>query len=149
MLMNADICEIRKATDRLNELLYKEEMMWLQRSRITWLKEGDRNTKYFQSKAVWRARKNKIREVTDSIEVVHSDFAAASKIANEYFHNIFMADPNIEPSQVVNLVAPVISEEDNIKLYAPFSEKEISYALFQIGPLKSPGPDGFPAQFFQ
>ena len=22
-------------------------------------------------------------------------------------------------------------------------------ALFQIGPLKSPGPDGFPARFFQ
>jgi hypothetical protein len=44
---NADQREIRKLTDHMNELLYKEEMIWLHRSRITWLKEGDRNTKYF------------------------------------------------------------------------------------------------------
>ena len=47
MLMNVDRCEIWKATDRLNELLYREEMMWLQRSRVDWLKEGDRNTRFF------------------------------------------------------------------------------------------------------
>lgn len=34
MPMNADRCEIRKVTDRMNELLYREEMMWLQRSRV-------------------------------------------------------------------------------------------------------------------
>jgi hypothetical protein len=40
MHMNVDRQEIRKITDRMNELLYREEMMWLQRSRLTWLKEG-------------------------------------------------------------------------------------------------------------
>jgi hypothetical protein len=40
MHMNADKQEIRRVTDSMNELLYREEMMWLQRSRLTWLKEG-------------------------------------------------------------------------------------------------------------
>ena len=37
MSMNADRKEIREATDRMNELLYREEMLWMQRSHIAWL----------------------------------------------------------------------------------------------------------------
>lgn len=36
--MNADQETIREATDRMNELLYREEMIWMQRSRIDWLR---------------------------------------------------------------------------------------------------------------
>jgi uncharacterized protein YjcR len=32
---------ILTAKKKLDELLYREEMMWLQRSRVNWLKEGD------------------------------------------------------------------------------------------------------------
>jgi hypothetical protein len=42
-----------------------------------------------------------------------------------------------------------VDEETNEKLCAPFTEKEINDALFPIGPLKAPGPDGFPTRFLQ
>jgi hypothetical protein len=37
----------------------------------------------------------------------------------------------------------------NEKLIAPFEDGEVKDALFQMYPLKAPGPDGFPSQFFQ
>jgi hypothetical protein len=66
---NGDPKEIRQLSNYMNELLYKEEMMWLQRSRVSWLKEGDRNTKYFHQRAVWRARKNNIKKLKDDAGV--------------------------------------------------------------------------------
>jgi hypothetical protein len=50
---------------------------------------------------------------------------------------------------VLPLVDPKISAKLNESLCKDFSEQEISDALFQVGPLKAPGPDGFPVRFFQ
>jgi hypothetical protein len=49
---------------------------------------------------------------------------------------------------LLELTKPKILEDINQQLCKEFSEKEISDALLQMGPLKAPGPDGFPARFF-
>lgn len=49
---------------------------------------------------------------------------------------------------VKNLICPVISLDENIKLVAIPSDKEIKDAFFNLGSLKSPGPDGDPARFY-
>jgi len=43
---------------------------------------------------------------------------------------------------------PQVSEEENAALMAPFSDKEVKMAVFDMEHNKAPGLDGFPAKFY-
>jgi hypothetical protein len=62
---------------------------------------------------------------------------------------VTMDHPEVQPDDLVQLFQPQVTPKMNDMLCKEFSDEEISDALFQIGPLKAPGIDGFPARFFQ
>jgi hypothetical protein len=77
--------------------LYREEMMWLQRSRISWLKEGDRNTKVFHRKAAGRPKKNKIKLLRKENGQVTSDREEMEAMACTIFKELYTADREVNP----------------------------------------------------
>jgi hypothetical protein len=70
-------------------------------------------------------------------------------MACEFFKESYVADPYVQMQDALDLVQPRITPEINEVFCKGFSDKEISDAMFQIESLKAPGPDGFPACFFQ
>lgn len=55
-----EVNEIKSTKEQIEKMLLDEEVYCKQRSRADWLKEGDKNTKYFYLKASSRKRKNQI-----------------------------------------------------------------------------------------
>ena len=53
----------------------------------------------------------------------------------------------MDKSQIENI--PQVSNEENAFLIAPFTEEEIKKSIFQMENNKAPGPDGFPAEFYE
>ena len=48
---------------QLNKVMEIEESIWRQRSRVNWLQEGDRNTKFFHGYAKGRGNRNRVSGV--------------------------------------------------------------------------------------
>ena len=64
-LPQSTIWTLRQARQSLNSWLDIEEVMWKQRSRNNYLKEGDHNTSFFHTKASNRKQQNWIQGLED------------------------------------------------------------------------------------
>ena len=81
--------DINKLQKEINELLDSEEIKWQQRSKVQWLGLGDRNTKYFHSKASDRRRKNTINCILDEEGIWHDSLDSIAEVAVSYFKNLY------------------------------------------------------------
>ncbi len=135
----------------LGLIIDEEEILWKARAKHRWMKEGDRNTKFFHAFANGRKRANEIGVIEDGGRVLRED---GEKI--DYFFRKFtelFAPRASGPANFGDWSALFrsrrVSEEDRANLAAPFSHEELRKAVFQLGGDKAPGPDGFPLCFYQ
>lgn len=61
-----NLTKLKEAKHKLNEALKIEEIMWLQRSRVLWLQQGDRNTNFFHQTVNGRRKRNTISRLHDT-----------------------------------------------------------------------------------
>lgn len=134
---------------RMSELLSREEIMFKQRSRLDWLKEGDRNTAFFHAKSRERAQTNRISALRKEDGTAVTSQEDMETEAMDFYLRLFTRQEELDPGPILNCVPERVTSQMNDLLLKPFKEEEVREALFMMNPNKAPGPDGLTAGFYQ
>eukprot|EP00253_Pinus_taeda_P026524 PITA_26524 len=141
----------QRIEDQLQNRALQEEILWRQKSRIKWLKEGERNTKFFHNTTVQRRMHNLISHIqNEQGERVESHEGIEENFLN-YFKEVHQELninrlPAIE--KILLHIPRLISPEHNNLLLQPIQLHEVDMAVRNLKSGKAPSPDGFTSDFF-
>jgi len=150
VLTDDERTQLEVARDGLIKLLREEELKFYHRAKVTDVLLGDSNTRYFQMVASGKYRKKHIFSLDNKGVKVEGRNNLKSYITQFYKH-LFgpSVDNNFSFDEDATEDIPQVTQAENEFLTAPFTEKEIREAIFDMEHNKAPGPDGFPAEFYQ
>jgi len=129
----------------------QEETLWRQKSRIRWLKEGEKNTKFFHKSTIQRRMHNNIAFINNRQGEKLEKHEEMEKEFQEHFQEILKEPPESRDQaikKITQLIPKIITEDHNKQLLQSISMKEVEEAMAQIKDGKAPGPDGFIANCF-
>lgn len=113
--------------------------------------DSDQNTKFFQACATQCQKKNYISRIFNEANqefTVEVDVLAGLK---KYFQHLFTSSwpREAKVTQRTNLIASKVLDDMNRSLSREYTREEVEDALKLMALLKSLGPDGFGASFYQ
>uniref|UniRef100_A0A2N9IFF8 DUF4283 domain-containing protein n=1 Tax=Fagus sylvatica TaxID=28930 RepID=A0A2N9IFF8_FAGSY len=133
-----NVMEEAKLQAGMNSWLSRNELTWRQKSRETWLKDGDRNSKFFHISTVVRRRRNSI----DVIRGDDSEWIVKVLEIREFvvgkFQEMFTAE-EIASNELEDIIAPSITVEENSLLCQVPTPIEIKNVLFGMQSYEEPG----------
>lgn len=128
-----------------NELLAQETIFWHKKSRLKWLQEGDRNTKFFHLAIIIRRRRNIIEGLKIDHGVWVEDTEGIKATAVAYFQKLFSHGQYSRQVRGLPSLFPVICPDDCASLIRNVTPLEVKASLFNICSFKAPGVDAFPS----
>jgi hypothetical protein len=130
----------------------QEETPWRQKSRIRWLKEGERNAKFFHRTTIARRSHNKILKIRDQDGIKRESHQEIENTLVNHFQGIAQ-EPNQNRSEaiqrIIQHIPKLITEDQNIGLSKPITKEEIDEVVQKMPNGKAPGPDGFIVELFK
>jgi hypothetical protein len=131
----------------LEKTLLFEEMNWRQKSRALWLREGDKNTKFFHRVANSHRKFNQVDFLTINGAISRNSVEIKEHIV-QYYNNLYFENCSWWP-RVEGLSFLSIDAEESIWLERAFEEKEVWDVIRDLNGDKASSPNGFTMTFFQ
>lgn len=124
-----------------------ERELLCRKARLDWVKDGDRNSKYYHA-VIRNRRKRQLTQITLDSGEVTSTPAIIGNLAMEYFASLFSATPYHLEGSLFEGIEPIISDaDDTLFSRLPLSD-EIKEAIHDMKPSSAPGTEGFTGYFF-
>jgi hypothetical protein len=135
----------------LEERKKQEEILWRQKSRVQWLREGERNTKFFHRAMVHRRYINRITQLEDAQGNPIREHAQIAEELNTYYKDLLTeTNENREEAiqKITSHIPSLVTPEQNEALLCPITQAEVDLAVKEMPQGKAPGLDGFTTDFF-
>lgn len=112
-IARGSINRVTRLKREINDLLSKEEKMWKQRSRVLWLHEGDRNTRYFHSRATHRYWHNRIEALENPMGEKCVDENGIANILVDFYQNLFTSASPSRIEEALEATPRLVTKEMN------------------------------------
>ncbi|KAL0417207.1 UNVERIFIED_CONTAM: hypothetical protein Slati_3552600 [Sesamum latifolium] len=145
--IGSGILDVNQRNCMILSVIYRKK----QRAKALWLTEGDHNTSFFHAKANAHRVAKEVKRLNNEERVEVRDRKGIQEIVLNYFRSIFGSiHPTVDAmEEVLGSVERRVTDAMNEALILPFSSEDVVYALKQMHPLESPGPDDMSPIFFQ
>eukprot|EP00253_Pinus_taeda_P008165 PITA_08165 len=124
-----------------SKILLEKEEEWRQKSRATWLKAGDENTKFFHNYAKGRKNINTIWKLKDQNGREFSTFEDLSRLGKYHFQNLFTAQGGITLAEIIRTAQSFprfVEEEEAGSMMEEVTKDEIEHVIKSMAKDKSP-----------
>ncbi|XP_041003991.1 uncharacterized protein LOC121249346 [Juglans microcarpa x Juglans regia] len=114
--------QINVLQNEIDGYLEEEDLKWRQRAKQRWLKDGDRNTKYFHKCASQRKQMNRIKHIKNGNGIVTFNKDEIARTFQEYYQSLFSSSKPSNIEAALNNFPPSVTTEMNCSIASRFSE---------------------------
>ena len=147
VLTNAEKGNMDRVRNEIEQNLLLEEISLHQKSRILWLKDGDKTSKFYHHMANSHRRFNTIGTLHVAGVPISYQGIIQDHIVN--FYKSLFTESGVHRPLLDGLHFNSLDEKEAAWLERPLGEEEIFNVVMAFNGDKASGPNGFPISFFQ